>query len=235
MTDEVERLKGELETLRCQPHVTLKEMLQNRLLRRPLTIAIMMMLAQQLSGINAAIFFSTQIFRSAGLDASASQWASVGTGVINFLMTFVSMVLIDRSGRKTLMLTGLLIMFISTGLLFLSLLMVESVTGFSYLAIIAVNLFIIGFATGPGSIPWFFVTELFTQAGRPMATSIANSVNWAANFIIGLSFSPIEHGIGAYVFVIFLVLQLGFIIYVWLVVPETKNKTAEEVTQTFIQ
>jgi hypothetical protein len=50
--------------------------------------------------------------------------------------------------------------------------------------------FVIGFATGPGSIPWFFVTELFTQSGRPMATSIAVVTNWSANFLVGLLFAP---------------------------------------------
>ena len=62
----------------------------------------------------------------------------------------------------------------------------------SYVAIVAVILFVVGFATGPGSIPWFFVTELFAQSGRPTATSIAVSVNWSANFLVGLGFEPIQ-------------------------------------------
>jgi hypothetical protein len=68
----------------------------------------------------------------------------------------------------------------------------ESVTWLSYLAVAAVILFVVGFATGPGSIPWFFVTELFAQSGRPIATSIAVAVNWSANFLVGLGFSPIQ-------------------------------------------
>lgn len=62
----------------------------------------------------------------------------------------------------------------------------------SYLAIVAVILFVVGFATGPGSIPWFFVTELFAQSGRPTATSIAVTVNWSANFLVGLAFVPLN-------------------------------------------
>jgi SP family facilitated glucose transporter-like MFS transporter 1 len=68
----------------------------------------------------------------------------------------------------------------------------ESVPWLSYLAVAAVILFVVGFATGPGSIPWFFVTELFAQSGRPIATSIAVAVNWSANFLVGLGFSPIQ-------------------------------------------
>ena len=123
----------------------------------------------------------------------------------------------------------------------------------SYVAIGAVILFVVGFATGPGSIPWFFVTELFAQSGRPTATSIAVSVNWSANFLVGLGFSPlqvsnhspvwrnmimrtfysVQDAMDAYVFVIFMVIQLGFIVYVFFVVPETKNRTVEDITSKF--
>jgi SP family facilitated glucose transporter-like MFS transporter 1 len=72
-------------------------------------------------GINAAIFFSTRIFESAGLDESSSQSATLGMGAMNVAMTFVSLVLIDRAGRKTLMITGLIIMLCMTTLLCISL------------------------------------------------------------------------------------------------------------------
>jgi len=159
--------------------------------------------------------------------------ASVGMGGVNVIMTFVSMVLIDMSGRKTLMLAGLLVMLCGTSLLMFSLILVNTISWLSYVAIFAVYLFIVGFATGPGSIPWFFVTELFTQAGRPIATSIASTVNWTANFTVGLLFSPVEDLVGPYVFIIFIVAQILFILYVYLAVPETKNKSVEEVSKSF--
>merc|ERR1711862_914103 len=116
-------------------------------------------------------------------------------------------------------------MFAMTTLLFSALLTFESVPAMSYVAIVAVILFVVGFATGPGSIPWFFVTELFAQSGRPTATSIAVTVNWSANFLVGLGFAPLNTLLGPYVFVIFMVIQLFFILYVYFVVPETKNRT----------
>ena len=119
----------------------------------------------------------------------------------------------------------------------------------SYLAIVAVILFVVGFATGPGSIPWFFVTELFAQSGRPTATSIAVTVNWSANFLVGLAFVPLQvrqsfrylmivmfvfqRIMEAYVFIIFMVIQLCFIIYVYFFVPETKNRTIDDITAQF--
>lgn len=231
--DEMDEMKQEQESMKLVPKVTLKEMLTNPALRTPLIIANMMMLAQQLSGINAAIFFSTRIFESAGLDESSSQSATLGMGAMNVAMTFVSLILIDRAGRKTLMIVGLCIMLCMTTLLCVSLVLSATVPWISYLAIVAVILFVVGFATGPGSIPWFFVTELFSQSGRPIASSIAVAVNWSANFLVGLGFSPIQLAAGPYVFIIFIVLQLLFIIYVWLVVPETKGRTVEEVTAQF--
>jgi len=231
--DEMDEMKQEQESMKLVPKVTLKEMLVNTALRKPLIIAVMMMLAQQLSGINAAIFFSTSIFESAGLDEKSSEWATLGMGAMNVAMTFVSLVAIEKAGRKTLMIAGLTGMFTMTTLLLISLLLKTTVPWISYLAIVAVILFVVGFATGPGSIPWFFVTELFSQSGRPIASSIAVAVNWSANFLVGLGFSPIEMAIGPYVFIIFMITQLFFIAYVFFIVPETKNRTVEEVTAQF--
>merc|ERR1719323_2616139 len=104
-----------------------QESMTNGSLRKPLIIAMMMMLAQQLSGINCAMFYSTDIFKNAGLDDQASQSATLGMGTMNVLMTFVSLVLIEKAGRKTLMVIGLVVMFLMTTLLLAALLTFESV------------------------------------------------------------------------------------------------------------
>ena len=124
----MDEMKQEQESMKLVPKVTLKEMLTNGSLRQPLIIAMMMMLAQQLSGINCAIFYSTEIFKNAGLDAQASQSATLGMGSMNVLMTFVSLVLIEKAGRKTLMVIGLVFMFLMTTMLFSALLTFVSST-----------------------------------------------------------------------------------------------------------
>ena len=103
----------------------------------------------------------------------------------------------------------------------------------NFLLILSVVMFVVAFATGPGSIPWFFVTELFTQNARPVATTVANAVNWAANFIVGFSFPLIEEEIEENVFLIFIVFQIGFLLFVWKYVPETKGKTVGEITAEY--
>ena len=95
--DEMDEMKQEQESMKLVPKVTLKEMLTNGSLRQPLIIAMMMMLAQQLSGINCAIFYSTEIFKNAGLDAQASQSATLGMGSMNVLMTFGNFYQIQQS------------------------------------------------------------------------------------------------------------------------------------------
>merc|ERR1712088_889590 len=161
----MDEMRAESETIKSLPKVTFKNMLMDPALRSPLIIAMMMMLAQQLSGINAAIFFSTSIFTSAGLTEKGAQSATLGMGGMNVAMTFVSLALIEKAGRKVLMLSGLSLMICMTILLLASLLTFTTVPAMSYVAIVAVITFVVGFATGPGSIPWFFVTELFAQSG----------------------------------------------------------------------
>ena len=152
-------------------------------------------------------------------------------GGMNVAMTFISLVLIEKAGRKTLMLSGLMIMLISTTSLLACLLVTSSVA--SYLSIVFVIMFVVGFATGPGSIPWFFVNELFQQSARPMAASMAVATNWAANYVVAQSFPIAQFAIGSYVFIAFIVIQVVFIAYVWFKVPETKNKTIDEIFAQF--
>jgi len=192
-----------------------------------------MMLAQQLSGINAAIFFSTEIFKDAGLTTQDAQSATLGMGGMNVAMTIISLILIEKAGRKTLMLSGLGVMLICTTCLLICLLVKTPIA--SYLSIIFVIMFVVGFATGPGSIPWFFVNELFQQSARPMAASMAVVVNWTANFLVAQCFEPMRLAFGPYVFIVFIITQIFFLIYVFFKVPETKNKTIDEITAQFRQ
>ena len=137
--------------------------------------------------------------------------------------------MIEKFGRKTLMMAGLGGMVYSTSALFIALGTVEVAPAQAYMAILGVVMLVVAFATGPGSIPWFFVAEFFNQNARPVATTVANAVNWAANFIVGFSFLLIEEAIGENVFLIFIFFQIGFLLFVWKFVPETKGKTVEEI------
>lgn len=233
--DEMDDMRGEYEATKMLPKVTLHEMWHNPILRQPLIIAVVIMLSQQFSGINAVIFFSTQIFESAGLTKTVALYATLGTGVINVFMTLVSLVLVERAGRRTLHLTGLGGMAAITLLLTICLGLKDFAPWLSYLSIALVIGFIVMFAIGPGSIPWFLVAELFGQGARPIATSIAVAVNWSANFVVGLGFLPLTNMIGEYTFIIFTVLLILFWFFTYKRVPETKGKSVEEIAALFRQ
>ncbi|KAK8763732.1 solute carrier family 2, facilitated glucose transporter member 1-like [Amblyomma americanum] len=226
-------MKNEAEAAEFVPKVTLPEMVRNAALRAPLIVSLMVMLAQQLSGINAAIFFSTDIFQTAGLSLEGAMRATLGLGLVNVLMTLVSMVVVERAGRRTLLLAGLAGMAVCTVVLTVTLAYKDGATWVSYISIAGLATFVITFAVGPGSIPWFLVTELFGQGARPIATSLAVAVNWAANFLVGLAFLPLMETIEHFTFLIFTVVLVLFWVFIYKKLPETKNKSIEAITKVF--
>lgn len=125
--EEMEEMRTEYESVKLIPKVTVRELFVNPALRIPLFISIMIMFAQQLSGINAVMFFSTKIFMMAQLDKTAAQNATMGVGAMNVLMTIVSLVLVEKAGRKTLLLVGFSGMFLDTALLAICLVFAVSI------------------------------------------------------------------------------------------------------------
>ncbi|XP_025016365.1 solute carrier family 2, facilitated glucose transporter member 1 isoform X1 [Tetranychus urticae] len=232
--DELEEIRQEAASMSLVPKVSFMDMWRNPIYRQPMFISVVVMLSQQFSGINAVIFYSTQIFRDAGLEGMKAIYATLGMSVINTAMTIVSLILVERAGRKTLHLGGLI------GMLFTTIILCVSINNkgssfWEFVSVIMVLTFVIMFATGPGSIPWFLVGELFGSSARGMATSIAVCVNWAANFIVTVGFLPLSNLMGAYVFLIFTVLLAIFSVYTYFKVPETKGKSAEEIAALFRQ
>ncbi|KAL0277597.1 UNVERIFIED_CONTAM: hypothetical protein PYX00_004830 [Menopon gallinae] len=233
--DEMEEMKNEYENVRILPRVTIGELLLNPTLRIPLIISVVVMIGQQFSGINAVMFYSTKMFKMVGMQNENAQYATLAIGIVNLGMTVVSLILVEKAGRKTLLLLGFQGMCVISILFAVCLTFAERSTAISYLSIALVMVFVIMFAVGPGSIPWFLVTELFSQSARPVAISVAVAVNWTANFIVGLSFLPLQEIMKGYVFLIFVVFQGLFSIFIRFKVPETKNKTVDEISAMFRQ
>ncbi|KRY47170.1 Solute carrier family 2, facilitated glucose transporter member 3 [Trichinella britovi] len=228
---EIFALEEEAKQNSAAPKVRFSDMFKDKVLRWALFIAVMMMLSQQFSGINAVMFYSTRIFiDGADLTPDSARYATMGVGAINVIMTLVSTAIIDKAGRRTLHLLGLGGMWISCVTLTVSMILLKQGYNWSsYLCIAFVLIFVISFATGPGSIPWFFVSELFLQNARGHATSVAVPVNWGSAFIIGWIFPPMVRAIGEYSFLVF----TGFLTIFWLFtfkyVPETKNRPVDDI------
>jgi len=202
-------------------------------LRAPLVIGIVMQLSQQLSGINAVFYYSTSLFTSSGLSDESAKFATIGIGAIMVGMTLVSIPLMDRTGRRTLHLYGLGGMFIFSIFITISFLIKEMIDWMSYLSVVSILGFVVFFAVGPGSIPWMITAELFSQGPRPAAMSIAVLVNWLANFLVGMGFPSMMNELQNYTFLPFSVFLAFFWIFTYRKVPETKNKTFEEILALF--
>lgn len=230
---EMEAIKSEIEAINRAAKTTCKDLLVKSHLRKPLIISIVMMLSQQFSGINAVISYSTAIFSSAGLNKSMALASTLIMGGINVLMTILSMALVERAGRRTLYIIGLAGLTVITILITVCLSFTKTGAFFAYSSVVLVFLFIVFFASGIGSIPWFIVSELFDQSARGMATSISVTINWVSAFIVTLMFLPLNNLLSHFVFLIFTGLLVIFLIFTIVYVPETKNRTIEEIQATF--
>lgn len=232
VSQELRQIKTEIDELKSAPKVKLSDFWNQRVLRVPLLISFAVMLGQQLSGNNAVMFYSTRIFLGAGLKGDSAVYATLGMGVINVIMTVISMFLVDRLGRKTLLLIG------TGGMIFVSVILTACLkfndSAISQnTSIFAVIIFIIFFASGPGSIPWFIVAELFAINAKGIAQSLCLGVNFFAVFIIGVLFLPLNNLLEPYTFLVFTAINSMFWIFTFFKVPETKGKTIDEVTANF--
>ncbi|XP_051556171.1 solute carrier family 2, facilitated glucose transporter member 2 [Myxocyprinus asiaticus] len=228
---DIAEMQAEKEEAMKEAKVSILRLLRASVYRRQLFVALMMHLSQQFSGINAIFYYSTSIFQTAGVGQPV--YATIGVGVINIIFTLVSVVLVDRAGRRTLTLIGLGGMCCCAVAMTVGLAFQEAYSWMSYLSMAAIFLFVSFFEIGPGPIPWFIVAELFSQGPRPAAIALAGCFNWTSNFIIGMFFPYLEEVCGSYVFIIFAVLLFGFTIFIYLHVPETKGKTFEEIAAVF--
>ncbi|XP_034540196.1 solute carrier family 2, facilitated glucose transporter member 1 [Notolabrus celidotus] len=230
---DMQEMKEESRQMMREKKVTIPELFRSPLYRQPLLVAVILQLSQQLSGINAIFYYSTRIFEKAGV--AQPVYATIGAGVVNTAFTVVSLFVVERAGRRSLHLLGLLGMAGSAILMTIALALLDQLKWMSYLSIVAIFSFVAFFEIGPGPIPWFIVAELFSQGPRPSAIAVAGFSNWTANFIVGMGFPYIEELCGAYVFIIFTVLLLTFFIFTYFKVPETKGRTFDDIAAGFRQ
>ncbi|KAM4626025.1 solute carrier family 2, facilitated glucose transporter member 2 isoform 2-T3 [Polymixia lowei] len=230
-TPDLEEMRREKEEADKESRVSIFSLICSSVYRQQLIVALMMHLSQQMSGINAIFYYSTNIFERAGV--SQPVYATIGVGVINTIFTLVSVALVDKAGRRTLTLIGLGGMCCCAIAMTVGLVFQNDYWWMSYVSMSAIFLFVSFFEIGPGPIPWFIVAELFSQGPRPAAIALAGCCNWTSNFIIALTFAYIQNWLGSYVFILFAVLLFGFTVFTYLRVPETKGKTFEEIAAGF--
>ncbi|XP_027699773.1 solute carrier family 2, facilitated glucose transporter member 5 isoform X2 [Vombatus ursinus] len=230
---EVEEIRMEDEMETAAGRVSVLKLFATKSLRWQLISIIVLMAGQQLSGVNAVYYYADQIYREAGVNDQDVQYVTVGTGAVNVVITFLAIFIVERLGRRLLILIGFSICCLACVVLTVALSLQNTVAGMPYVSIACVFSYVVGHAIGPSPIPSLTITEIFLQSSRPAAFMVGGTVHWLSNFAVGLIFPFIQDGLGAYSFIIFGVICLLATIYTFFIVPETKAKTFMEINLIF--
>lgn len=204
------------------------ELLSHARFRRPLIIAVLLMAFSQFSGINAIMYYSTEIFTTAHVGVRDSFAASTVIGLVNLLFTFVAIALVDKLGRRPLLLIGLTAQVIALGCA--GWMFHTNANGIGLLA--AIVAFIAAFAMALGPVPWILCSEIFPMRIRGLAMSLATFVIWVSCYIVALTFPYLNNNphVGpALTFWIYGLCSALAFIFVLTMVPETKGRTLEQI------
>ena len=191
---------------------------------RMILLAFLLAFFNQLSGINAIIYFAPRVFEMAGLGKSTAFLSSAGIGLVNFIFTLVGWYLIDRSGRRKLLFIG------SVGYIISLSLIAFSFSGDSHGGITwFVFLFIASHAIGQGAVIWVFISEIFPNPVRAAGMSLGSLTHWLFAALISQTFPFFASSLGgSYIFGFFAVMMVFQLLYVWKMMPETKGVSLEE-------
>ncbi len=211
-----------------------KESLFNGKYKKPIFFAVVLAMFNQLSGINAILYYAPRIFEMAGFDKAHSYLQPVYIGAANLFFTILAMSFIDRFGRKTLLIIGSVGMIIFLGLTAYA--FNNGAAGNSAVLIYLIG-FIAFFAFSQGAVIWVFISEIFPNSVRSQGGSLGSFTHWIMAAIISWTFPVIVEGSangGFYSFVFYSTMMLLHLIFVLKFLPETKGKSLEEI-QKFLK
>jgi SP family arabinose:H+ symporter-like MFS transporter len=206
-----------------------QEPLFNGRYNRPILLAISVGLFNQLSGINAILYYSNYIFASAGFSSSSAALQTVGVGLVNLIATFFGMSLIDKLGRKTLLLIGA----IGTAFSLAGVAAIFYTNSHQNLLVWLLVTFIIFFAVSQGSVIWVYISEVFPSRVRSKGQSVGSSSHWIMNALIAGAFPFIAARSQAAPFVFFAAMMLLQFFVVLMAYPETKGSSLEAIQASF--
>ncbi|NGM82871.1 sugar porter family MFS transporter [Paenibacillus sp. 7124] len=196
-------------------------------LRIVLIVGIITAMLQQVTGINAVMYYAPEIFRQTGAGTSGSLTQTIMVGLVNLIFTALSLWLVDKLGRKLLLLVGSIFMTISL-----------TIIGFAFytgqtsgpIVLICILVYVAAFAISLGAVVWVILSEIFPSRIRGLATAVATMALWGADFAVSQSFPPLLASAGpAVTFWIFGATSLFTFLFTWGVIPETKGKSLEEI------
>ena len=229
---EADRELQEIAATLAEPSAGALRELFARRYRRPLVIGAVLAVIQQFCGINSIMYYGPSIFHRPGqTDIDAAFWFTAIVGLVNLLFTFVAIWLVDRAGRRPLLIVGSAVQVLALaacGLAFQ-----QQWSGVALLA--AVLVFIAAFAAAMGPVLWILISEIFPNRMRGLAMSVATLVLWSACFAVSETFPWLRSTIGpAWTFWVYALCSLLGLIFIIARVPETKGRSLEEIERSWI-
>lgn len=208
-----------------------KEKLFQKKYTRLILLAFLFAFFNQLSGINAVIYFAPRIFEMTGSAKSSALFSTIGIGVVNLIFTIFGWVLIDRLGRKILMYVGSIGYIVSLALI------AGSFFNESYANVpFYVFMFIASHAIGQGSVIWVFISEIFPNSVRASGMALGCFTHWIFAAIIANVFPILAtHYGGGFIFSFFSVMMIFQLLYVWFLMPETKGVSLEDLQKKLMR
>ena len=195
----------------------------------PLFLAVTIGMFNQLSGINALLYYSNSIFASAGFSSNSAALQTVGVGVVNLIATFLGMSLIDKLGRKSLLLIG----SVGTTIALAGVAWVFYTGSHNGLLMWFFMMFILFFSVSQGAVIWVYISEVFPSRVRSKGQSVGSSSHWIMNAIIAGIFPYIaakSHALPFVFFAAMMALQFFVVLFVY---PETKQRSLEQIQAGF--
>jgi sugar porter (SP) family MFS transporter len=215
----------------------------NRFGLKPIVwVGIILSVLQQFVGINVIFYYSTTLWKSVGFQESDSLTISVITAVTNIAVTFVAIALVDRVGRRPILLFGSVGMTVALATMAISFSQAVQVDGepslpgaWGPVALVAANLFVISFGASWGPVVWVLLGEIFPNRIRARALGVAAAAQWIANFVITLSFPPLAEISLVLTYGVYALFAALSFVFVFKIVPETNGLSLEEAQTLFVK
>jgi sugar porter (SP) family MFS transporter len=204
-------------------------------LRPALIVGLGLAIFQQVTGINTVIYYAPTIIQTAGIpSAEGAILATAGIGLVNVLMTIVAMWLIDRIGRRPLLLTGIAGMSVSLAVLGFVFHTSKQAPVVAWVAVVTLMAYVAFFAISLGPIFWLLISEIYPLQIRGMAEGTAAGTNWIFNLLVSITFLTLLEVMGpSWTFWLYGLLAIASLAFSYYLVPETKGRTLEEIEESW--
>jgi len=204
-------------------------------------VGIILSVFQQFVGINVIFYYSTTLWKSVGFEERDSLTISVFTSITNIAVTFIAIALVDRIGRRPILLTGSVGMALSLGTMALAFSQADVVNdapslpgAWGPIALVAANVFVVSFGASWGPVVWVLLGEIFPNRIRARALGVAAAAQWIANFLITVTFPPLAATSLVLTYGLYALFAALSFVFVLRVVPETNGMSLEEANTLFV-